>query len=337
MKNKKDEGKKTIKKKLFIIIGGVVLLAAIIGLVIYINVKIPSKYIGVFTRNYYYDGCETKETYTINSLSIEHYWEFCIRGEITENVDKLEYYEKDGDLIIKDGDKEEYAIIDDGHLYVQSNKDIESAKKYKTYYWNEKGKDSTEEELYNKSEVIESQIEETVMQWARKEIHKDETFKYDFYILDSDEEPDKTDLNEYKVKKKVSNGDLTFTFDKKTKKLKYIDFYGSLLVTSYNDSYNDLMTAEDIYDVESMIASLIYIFEDKSDADSYTDPVEGMKAAASVRYYMLLMNKTKDSKYSNGYRYELDNDDYKVSYDKLIDSSNYLISGLISFRFEIKK
>ena len=327
--------KSFLSKKNLIIVGIVIAVLLIIGFIVYSNAKIPSEYYGVYTRYSYVDGKESKTTYTIKPLSIEMHYEYDENGNLISEDKKIDFYKKDNDLIIKNNDYEQYVILDDGHLYINPNKDIELSKKYKIYYWNEKGNNSTEEELFNKVDIIESKIEDLVNDWARKEI-SDDTYKYSFYILDSDDEPDKSDLNVFTVKKKASNGDLSFTFDKKTKKLKNVFFSGSVFTSAYNGRYDDTMSAEDINDVESMILALMYMYQNTDEKDSYKDPEAGLKAAAKLKYYTMMLSSEKDSSYDNGYKYEFDNTDYNVSFKKLLNTSKYLASGFIYLDFEIK-
>ena len=185
--------KKKGKKIAIISIGTVLIVGLIVGLIFLLTGGIPSKYRGTYVRYYYFDGVETKITYEISGKSVKSITEYEKDGKKEENVDNHDYYMKDDDLIIKDSSFEKYLIIDDDCLYIETNKDISTSKKYGSFYWNVKSKKADIYEIRNKSESVEDLIETTMNTWARKFYYEAQGKKLTdskFYILSSNEKTD---------------------------------------------------------------------------------------------------------------------------------------------------
>ena len=255
--------KKNGKKIVIVSVCTVLIVGLIIGLILLLTGGIPSKYRGTYVRYYYFDGVETKVTYEVSAKSVKSITEYEKDGKKEEKVDNHDYYIKDDDLIIKDSSFEKYLIIDDDCLYIETSKDISTSKKYGSFYWNVKSKKADIYEIKNKSEQVEDLIETTMNRWARKFYYEAQDKKLTdskFYILSSDEKTDETNLNTYEVKYKVSNGNLSLYYDRKSKKLERIYFSGSIDTSSLTGKSIDSMSVEDMYDVKAMLLSLMYIY-----------------------------------------------------------------------------
>lgn len=348
----KKERKKRNKKVLIISISVFVCICLLVGLILFFINKIPSKYYGIYVRYYYFDGIESKTTYKISALSVKSTNEYIKGGKKETDIKSYKYSKKGNDLIIKDkdGKYENYLIIDDNCLYVDSSKDISTSKKYGLFYWNVKSDKADIYEIESKSKGIEDSIEKTMNTWSRKLIYDtadQELNDTNFYILDSDEKADDTDLNTYEVIYEAAGGKLSLYYNRKTKELKKIYFSGSILSTSYIGTDPDSMSAEDIYDLRAMLLSFMYILGNKDNIELNIDTEnskEFSKSLADLNYRStvinefdsLFSNKKADETLNDKYTYTLSNDKYSIDFDNWVSSSTYSVSGIISFSITIK-
>ena len=166
------------------------------------------------------------------------------------------------------------------------------------------------------------------------------------YILSSDEKTDETNLNTYEVKYKVSNGNLSLYYDRKSKKLERIYFSGSIDTSSLTGKSIDSMSVEDMYDVKAMLLSLMYIYgntknvELNIDTETSKDYDKVMKEfdhrSEAAKDYDALFSNKKTSSIKDEDKYSLDNDQYSIEYTSWISSSTYSVMGMISFNMSIK-
>lgn len=351
-KKEKKKGKKINKKVLIISISAIVAVGLLVGLILFFTNKIPSKYYGTYVRYYYFDGIESKTTYKISALSVKSTHEYIKDGKKETETESYKYSKKGNDLIIKDkeGKSENYLIIDDDCLYVDSSKDISTSKKYGLFYWNIKSDKADIYEIENKAEGIEDSIEKTMNTWSRKLIYDtaDKELKdTSFYIYDSDEKADDTDLNTYEVIYEAAGGKLSLYYNRKTKELSRIYFSGSVLSTSYRGTGSDSMSVEDIYDARAMLLSFMYVLGNKENIELNIDTENSKEYSKSLtdlnyrtkvagEFDSLFSNKKVDDKYDDKYTYSLSNDKYSIDFDSWISSSTYSVSGIISFNISIK-
>lgn len=342
MREKKKNSKKTIKNILILII----FISILAGLIIFSKNKIPSKYYGSYTRYYYVDGSESKYTYKISALSVKLTYEYTSGDNKQIGTDNVEYYKKGKDLIIREGDIDKYAIIENDCLYLESSKDISQSKENGLFYWNEKSDMADLYEIENKSEGLQQLIEIVTNSWSRKLIYdaaEKEIGNLDFYIIKSDEENDKTDLNTYIVKLKASGGDLNLYYNRKEKKLERIYFSGSVLHTLYGGMDKDSMDAEDIYDCRAMLLATMYIFgsKDKENLNeniSNLDEIQGLshKTEIAFDYDNLFKNRTIDKNFEDRDNYSLTNEKYDISFINWVTSGTYSIHGILSWDISVK-
>lgn len=337
---------KKTKKVILISAICVSVIAILISIIILFSNKIPSKYYGTFTRYYYFNNKEYKETYKISALSIKHINE----DGNKKIIQKIKYNKKSNDIIIKEGDNESYLIIDDDCLYIESNKDISISKKNKSFYWNEKSDKADIYEIENKSEKTINLIEDTMNTWARKTIYNStdqEMNNSNFYIFNSDEESNKTDLNTYEVKLNAAGGDLSLYYNRKTKDLKRISYHGKIFVTSLEGKSAGSIDIKDIFDFKAMILSFIYILGNEDNIELNQETVNENNASdyiidtsyrikATEEYNKLLESKMIDNDYNDRFIYSLNNDKYSIEYIDWISTGSYSIIGTISFSISLK-
>jgi len=335
-----------MKKRLLLIIAIVVAVIVFLSLGIggffYFKNRIDPKYHGTYVRYYYYDGIESKTTYIIKALSIKEIEEE--DGKKTEY--KYDYYKKGDDLIIKRDDDENYIIVEDGKLYIDSSKEDGLSKSLDIYYWNEKGDKADIYEIINKSHVLENKIEETMDEWAQEYVY--EVYDYNdgnstFYITSSDEKTDETDLNTIKVAYKAAGGELTFYYNRKTKNINKISYSGKILSSSKLDS----MSIDDIYDSKGIVLSLMYILGNKDNIKLNQDILEAgesddarkdliYRTNVFTEFKNLFSNRETDPDFTDKYTFSLNNDKYDIKYDSWITVLTYSASGLVSFDMTIK-
>lgn len=352
-KRKQNKKAKHINKKFVIIFtSAIIATCLLIGLILFFINKIPSQYYGTYTRYYYLYGSESKITYKISALSVESIYEYTKDGKKVTDTRSYEYSKKGNDLIIKDKENntENYLIIDDDCLYVTSSKDISTSKEYGLYYWNVNSDKADIYEIENTSEVTKELLKETMNTWARKLIYdtaNKELKNTSFYIHNSDEKTDTTNLNTFEVIYETTGGKLSLYYNRKTKKLERIYFSGSILSSSYKGTDFNSMTPEDIYDARAMLMSFMYILGNKENIELNIDTEnskEYSKSLADLNYRTkvagefdnLFSNKKVDENYDNKYTYSLYNDKYDIDFDSWISSSTYSITGFVSFNIKIK-
>ena len=341
---KKSNGK--YKKIIIISISAVVLIGLIIGLILFFVNKIPSKYYGTYVSYHYYDGYEYKTTYEITPLSVKSMLEYETSEGKQTTTRQYDYYKKGEDVIVKNEESEYYLIIDDECLYLETNKDISFSKKYGSFFWNVNSDKADIYEIRKRADSFEELIETTMSSWARKFYYdgiEEEVPSYSFYITTSDEETDETDLNTYKVKYKAANGDLTFSYDRKSKELKNVYFSGMVMTSSLTGNKAEYMSVKDSYDCKAMLYSLMYILGNKNNIklNTYSYEEEHIKdllyrLELASDWDKMIENKKTDSQYSDKKTYSIDNDKYSISYTTWITSSVYSVSGLITFNISLK-
>lgn len=352
VKKENEKGKKFNKKLIIFTIITIFTTCLLVGLIIFFVNKIPSKYYGTYVRYYYFNGNESKITYKISPLSVKSISERTVDGKNKINTESYRYTKKENDLIIKNknGKLKNYLIIDNDCLYIESSKDISTSKKYGLFYWNIKSDKADIYEIENKSESIEDLIEKTMNTWSRKLIYDTanrELNDYEFYILNSDEKTDDTDLNTYEVVYNAAGGKLSLYYDRKTKNLERIYFSGSILASSITGTDTDSMSVEDIYDAKAMLMSCMYILGNKKNIELNIDTENSKdysKALTDLNYRSkvagefddLLSNKTVDEKYNDRYTYSLSNSKYSIEFTNWISSNTYSVTGVVSFNISIK-
>lgn len=340
--SKKTNSKKTIK----IILLSIAFVLLLVGVTVFFIVRIPFKYCGTYISYFYFYGEETKYTYKISPLSIKLITEYKENGKLIKDIEKIKYYKSDGDIIIKDSYSEKYIIIEDDCLYLESNKDISFSKKYGNFYWNIKSTKSDLYEIENKADGFEDMIETITNGWSRKLIYdvaEKQLNNSNFYILNSDEETDKTDLNSYEVKFKAAGGELTLYYDRKTKEIDHIYFSGHIQSSLYGSYLSDSMDIEDMYDCRAMLLAIMYILG-SNDKENLMSNISNLnttedlviRTIVSFDYDDLFENKKVDDEYENKVSYSLDNERYDITFENWITSSVYSFSGIVSFRIYVK-
>lgn len=300
--------------------------------------KIPSKYYGTYVNYDYYDGEELKYTIKISPLAIQ-LTDLDINGDPKEK--KVKYFKKGEDLIIDYHDEEQYIILEDDCLYLEtSKKDIEFSKKYGSFFWNEKSDKADLYEIDRKAERYGDILEDIVNSWSRELIYKTVDTKVgssNFYIFTSDEESDKTDLKSYEVILEAANGDLSLYFDRKEKKLKRIRFSGTVSNNLYGAD-RDSMDIEDIYDSRALLLASMFLLNDLDNLKlSYNlDTLEELKrqSSAVMDYDALFINKTVDKEHENEYRFF--GSIYDVTFHSRLYESIYSLSGSVSWSIDLK-
>ena len=336
LKNKINLGKGKNIKILFL---SIVFVLFLIGITIFFIVKIPFKYCGTYISYSYYNGTKTKHIYKISPLSIKYIIEYNDNGDFEIEKEKLKYYKKGRDIIVKSSYSENYMIIEDECLYLETSKDISIAKKYKDYYWNINSDKADLYEIENKAEGFENIIETVTNNWSRKviyDISEKELGSSNFYILSSEEETDTTDLKRYEVKFKAAGGELSLYYDRETKEIERIFFWGSIK----NDySYaNDSMDVEDIYDCRAMLLAIMYILGNKNEEELSenlhnlnTSEDYNSRISALIDYRDLIGNNVIDKNDENKNSYSLKNDKYDISLNSMFTSSVYYSYGYMYF------
>lgn len=335
--------KKFLKKNLIIFLISMIFVILLVGIIIFFINKIPSKYYGTYVRNYYFNGEESKAIIKISPLSIKISRENFDEENETES---LKYSKKGNDIIIERDGEEDYIIIDEDCLYIESSKDISLSKKYGSFYWNVKSNKADIYEIENKSDNFESLLETVVNSWARETIYNASDKKVDntrFYAIKSDEETDKTDLNTYEIKFKGAGGDLTLYYDRKSKTMKRLYFSGSVLNTLYGGTYKDSMDLDDLYDCRAMLLASMYILanKDKVELNQNIRNLNTMddlvhRTIVSFDFDELFKNKTTYKNDENNISYSLKDEKYDISYTSSLSSSTYSLSGFISWDISVK-
>lgn len=332
--NQVKNNKKAIKISLIIIVG-IILLVCII--LFFIN-KIPSKYYGTYIHYYYLDGERFKSTFEITPLSIK-----LVNRDINGQPKEIKpkYYKNGKDLIVEyEGDKS-YLIVEDDCLYIESNKDITLSKESGLFYWNEKSNKADLYEIDAKADEISDLLETVINTWSRELIYESVDSKVEdsrFYILSSDEETDKTDLNSYKVVFNAAKGDLSLYYDRKEKKLKRIYFSGIVSDSLYGVSNVDKMNYKDIYDSRALLLACMFFLDDTDnlklsiDLDSIKEL--SRKNSAVMNYDALFMNKTTDEENEKEYRFY--GSSYDIDFNSHLLNSYYTLSGVISWNISLK-
>ena len=342
--------KGNVKKKLLLIsLVLVIITVVVLGILFFINM-IPSKYYGNYVRYYDFNGKESKTTYNISPLSVKVTSEYTENNEKKTTTEKIDYSKKGEDIIIKYENLDNYLIIDDDCLFIETSKDISSSKKYGIFYWKENSEKSDIYEIENKADGMEDLIEDTVNTWTRNAMSDSSDNKdsiSNFYIYDSDEENDKTDLNTYEIKLKAAGGKLSIYYDRKEKKLKRIYFSGSI-ITSYLGKEKDTMGVEDIRDCKAILLAIMYILgnDENIELNSYKDNFDAnneemrkdlvLRTKAAGELVNLFDNAQVDEKYKDNNTYILDNDKYSIRYNSWVSSSTYSVSGILSWDISLK-
>lgn len=340
------------RKVIFISIVLVIAILFITGTILFFINIIPPKYYGTFVQYYYYGGKKYKSTYKISPLLIKSEYEYNSKGKKKTEKETYDYYKKGKDLIIKEkkGLSKKYVIVENDRLYIDSSKDISSLKKYELFYWNEKSDKADLYEIKNKADGFVSFLETTINLWARESIYKTnniEVGKTPFYIYDSDEKNDETDLNTYEVKLKASGGDFSLYYDRKTKKLEQIYFWGSILSTKYDGVDSDSMNPDDLYDCRAMLFASMYILgntdnielnqDTDGDIKNYAKAISDLNYRTKIveEYDNLFKNKIKDESLEGADTYLLSNDKYDIKYTNRIEISDFLVAGTISWNISL--
>ena len=347
-----NKRKKFNKKMIIIPIGIVGIIVLLTGIIFFLINKVPSKYYGTYVKYYYIDGKEEKVTYNITPLSIKVIYEHDIDGKKVYEKLPFKYYKKGNDLIIKDkkGVFKSYLILDDDRLFVEPSKDISIAKKYGNYYWNIKSSKADIYEMKNKSKGIVELVENTMNTWARKMTYESFNKKLNdsnFYLYESDEKTDETYLYTYEVIYEAAGGKLSLYYDRKSKKFERAYYSGSFSSSLYGGADSDSMSVEDIYDSKAMLMSLMYVLgnKDNIELNTYDENSKdydksildlGYRKQVLSEYLDLISNKKVNEKNENDYTLSLDNDKYKIEFNNLYFSSEYYLSGIISFNISVK-
>ena len=304
---------KKTKNAIIISACAVVFIALACGIVFFALNRIPSKYHGTYTRYTYSDGEESKETYKISALSVRYIFKWIEEGEEKKNEFKFKYRKKGEDIIISFGEFEQYLIVEEDCLYVETSKDISGSKKYGWFFWNEKSEKADIYEIENKGERDKELLRKTMETWAQKLVYNEynngETEGVDpnslfFYMRKSEEEPDKTDLNTYKIEFNVLFGSLSLCYDKKTKEIDRISFSGA--ESKYAQEGNRLQT-------RALLLSCMYVLGNemniKLNQEDRTETLYRYKIL--TQYEKLLGNEDIETYWTE---YTLNNDRYDISY-----------------------
>lgn len=350
VKENQKKYKKFYKKWWFWTAVSILTVALITGIVIFLIYKVPYKYCGTYVQYAYFDGNEYKGTFKISPLSIKVIKEGIRDGKYTIEETKLKYSKKGKDLIVKEENSEKYIIIEDDCLYVESNKDISTSKKYGNFYWNEKSDKADLYKIENKSEELEDLLEKTMNTWTRELIYETANQEMDnssFYIIKSEKETDKTDLNTYQINYNASGGELSLYYNRKTEQLSRIYYSGNISSSLYSFSTLDSMDIADIYDSKAMLLSFMYILGNKDNIELNQDIEDTNHISKSLKdtfyrskvaeeYDELFNNIKVDKTYDDEYTYSLDNDKYSINYTSWITEGVYSVSGIVSFSISLK-
>lgn len=297
-------GKKILKKWWLWTIIGIATAILLILTILFFKNKIPSKYYGTYVRYYYWEDNEYITTYKISPLKIIYTYEYTVDGEKKIEEKNIEYYKKGDDLVIKGNEYEKYMILDDDCLYINSNKDISSSKKYGWFYWNVKLDNADLYCIEAKADQTIEIVEKTMNGWV-KEMYKEHLDDSKLYITSSDEEKDKTNLNTYSVEYNAVGGELTLSYDRKTQKLNRIYFIGD------SDKC-------DFFEIHTMLVSLMYVLGNKdniqlnSDIENTDDYIKDLGYQLEVREEVVELIESYTTK---GTSYSLKNDKYDITCD----------------------
>lgn len=317
-------------QKILIVLLLIILVFFVVGIIFLFVNRIPSKYYGKYIRYFYYNGEQVKVTYKISPLSIKSIYDVSTKNKHKIKKENIKYFKKNKDLIIEEDKEQSYMIIKNDCLYINSSKDISFLEKYKMFYWKENSDNADIYEIENKAYEMKNLIEDTMENWTIKTVY--ETFGKEieddvFYISNSDEKTDKTDLNTYEIKYKVDDGDLTLIYNKKKKKLETITYYDSL-------------ETQKLYDSRAILMSLMYILGNTNNIELNTNEkytknkdkyLKDLSYRTDVLYenYKLFSNKKEDDIF--GDVYSLKNKKYDIEYTNDFDSF-----GTITFKIELK-
>lgn len=306
--------KKILKKWWFWTIIGIATVILLILTILFFRNKIPSKYYGTYVRYYYWEDNEYITTYKISPLKIKYTYEYTVDGEKKIEEKNIEYYKKGDDLVIKGNEYEKYMILDDDCLYINSNKDISSSKKYGWFYWNVKSDNADLYCIEAKADQTIDAVEKAMNTWV-KEVYKKGLEDSNFYITSSDEETDKTNLNTYEIKYNAVDGELSLYYDRKTQKLNTIHFI--------RNSFEKNLSESEFFKVHTMLVSLMYVLGNSDNlqlnidigkTDDYTNAKKDLEYRVNVveEHGKLIENQTtKDT----GFSLSLENDKYDIAYD----------------------
>lgn len=335
----KKEKKKNVKKLLIIIFSIILIVAIATCIIIFIIIKIPSKYCGTYVSYSYVSGEKCEEVYRISSLSVKHTSKCKINGKEYNESEKLKYEKKGKDLIVESKLGKNYLIIEDDKLYVNDKKDISLEKKYNMFFYNVKSDKRDIYEIQYEADKFEDQIEYSINSWSRDLIYKAINEEYDkddsVYFLPSDEKSDESDLNEYSVKYKVGNAEVTVDFDRKTQKIDSVSYSAHVSMSKYSLSNIDSATAEDLYDSRAILLSVMAIISSNGKyIDSPAADNTEYHNAAIDDFADLLDNRT-DGK--NGeIKFNLSNKKYSISYEDSIKSGDSYVLGSVHWYIYVK-
>lgn len=346
--NKTDKkSSKKIAKVIVVFMSILIGISLIVGVILFFVNRIPPEYYGTYVRYWYLGGSEAKTTYKISALSVKEIIEINRNGELETNVIDCKYTKKGDDLIISVGteDSENYLILDDDCLYVESSRDISLSKRFGFFYWNEKSDKADIYEIENKAFYIKRSIEDTMDTWARElvftasDIELKDTI---FYIQKSDEKTDDSDTNTYEVKYAAAGGELSLFYNRNTRELESVRYFGSIAYSSLVELDYDSMSIEDTYDVRAMILSFMYVLgnennidlNSKVDSSHYSEDYDYRLEVVS-EFSSLLSNMTYAENYGDEYTFSLNNDKYNVDYVINMSESNYHFTEGVWFNIRI--
>lgn len=308
---------------------------------------IPPKYWGKYRYYFYFDGTISKTTYRITPFHIKIFYEADKNGTKESMNENVPYNKRGKDLIISSGNTKYYLILNDDRLFVETNKNISTSEKYKSYYWKMKTNKSDIYEMTNNAEITVDMLEFIANQWARNTIFEmtgTTSNNTEIYISPSDETNDETDLNVYEVSYNVANGTLYLQYNKDNKNLKHISFLGSIFVTSYDGRDDDSMNSDDIYNCNALMLSSMYLLgiKDESELNKNisninTEEDHAYRNSLLWDYASLLKNMTVDNEFDDKYNYSFKSEKYDISFDKWISSNDNLTLGTISWNIYINE
>jgi hypothetical protein len=148
-------------------------------------------------------------------------------------------------------------------------------------------------------------------------------------------------LNTYEVKFNTAGGDFELRYDRKTKELKSVYFYGSIFMSSISPSYNDSMTIDNIYESRALLLSSMYVVgnkknialnqdvDDTSNISNYPkilDDLEYRSEVAKDFDKLIASNKSETN-----IDCSLENEKYRIYYKFDLKSDKYFSNGHITF------
>lgn len=329
--NKKND---KVKKIIEIISVLAVTMGLIVCFVVFLIFKIPSKYYGTYVNYFYLEGTTYKTTYKIKPFSIEvNYSDLENNTETT----KLKYRKNGDDLIVDD----EYFIIEDDKLYINSSKDISFLKNNDMFSWNIKSQKNDIYVMNFESERFIEMLEFSVDNWSRQLIYNNANYQIDddsFYILVSDEQSDESDLKQYSVNYEAAGGSLDINFDRKTQKINSIHYTAIVNISKYYNSSANTASVEDIFDSRAMFLSAMAILNsnNKYNIPFSNDNYENLAyhTTAVFDYEKLMENQILEDEDKK--LFSLNNERYNVSYEDAITIGDSFILGHISWDIYIK-